>query len=182
MPCFLRRRPQGRGDTACEAAGPPPRWARERAARPLTGPTSIRFGIESGWPDPVRCRHSIGKFSASPPLAPPPAAASVEGGGAVSVGEGGAGRGPEQPPADLPADPSPVADNAHELVLRSPFVLCRRCGAYVSAERGAKRLKDLCPGPLPPLDRCSPAERERRRRREKLLQGLHPTSGASPGA
>ncbi|CAK0891819.1 unnamed protein product [Prorocentrum cordatum] len=158
MPCFLRRRPQGRGDTACEAAGPPPRWARERAARPLTGPTSIRFGIESGWPDPVRCRHSIG------------------------VGEGGAGRGPEQPPADLPADPSPVADNAHELVLRSPFVLCRRCGAYVSAERGAKRLKDLCPGPLPPLDRCSPAERERRRRREKLLQGLHPTSGASPGA
>eukprot|EP00959_Pyramimonas_sp_CCMP1952_P114115 2386214-Pyramimonas_sp.AAC.1 len=80
--------------------------------------------------------------SASPPLAPPPAAASVEGGGAVSVGEGGAGRGPEQPPAGLPADPSPVADNAHELVLRSPFVLCRRCGAYVSAERGAKRLKD----------------------------------------
>ncbi|CAK0861905.1 unnamed protein product [Prorocentrum cordatum] len=120
--------------------------------------------------------------SASPPLAPPPAAASVEGGGAVSVGEGGAGRGPEQPPAGLPADPSPVADNAHELVLRSPFVLCRRCGAYVSAERGAKRLKDLCPGPLPPLDRCSPAERERRRRREKLLQGLHPTSGASLGA
>ena len=188
----MAERLAGRGEAGQAPAASPPKAAEEKqaaqapaaadvdrsAARvlPQTTREARALATRSGGPAPAAEGEAAGapppSEEFSPSLDPPPpplhdaAAPGLAGGG----GRGRRAGGDEV-----------TADQGHELVVRSPFVVCRKCGAYVSATRGARRLGQACSGPLPPLLDCTPAERGRRSRRERLLDGKHPTSGASLG-
>ena len=72
---------------------------------------------------------------------------------------------------------APGSRREHDVVaVGGSFIVCRQCGAY-SGGVNAVGLRQDCPGPLPSYDNATPNEKRVRRRRDKLMQGLHPKTG-----
>ena len=64
---------------------------------------------------------------------------------------------------------------AHVLRTVCSFLVCRDCSAY--AEKAARLLKQDCKGPIPRGTGVTEAEKKRDKRRDRSLDGRHPTTG-----